>query len=159
MLVDGEIVASVQDAGETVNVRVVANQSQMDSPEGLLQTQLATPSGGLVSLDDLMDVTRTPTLGTIRHYNFRRAITVEAEIDAEVTDTVTANTQVMTAWAPMQSQYPDIDLDFSGELDDIQESLDSIGVLFLFGLGVMYLILGTQFVLNMDQTLDQFRIN
>jgi multidrug efflux pump subunit AcrB len=45
----------------------------------------------------------------------------------------------------MQSQYPDIDLDFSGELDDIQESLDSIGVLFLFGLGVMYLILGTQF--------------
>ncbi len=145
MLVDGEIVASVQDAGETVNVRVVANQSQMDSPERLLQTQLATPSGGLVSLDDLMDVTRTPTLGTIRHYNFRRAITVEAEIDAEITDTVTANTQVMTAWAPMQSQYPDIDLDFSGELDDIQESLDSIGVLFLFGLGVMYLILGTQF--------------
>ena len=145
MLVDGEIVASVQDAGETVNVRVVANQSQMDSPERLLQTQLATPSGGLVSLDDLIDVTRTPTLGTIRHYNFRRAITVEAEIDAEITDTVTANTQVMTAWAPMQSQYPDIDLDFSCELDDIQESLDSIGVLFLFGLGVMYLILGTQF--------------
>jgi multidrug efflux pump subunit AcrB len=42
-------------------------------------------------------------------------------------------------------QFPDIDLDFSGELDDIQESIDAIGVLFIFGIGLMYLILGTQF--------------
>jgi len=70
---------------------------------------------------------------------------VEAEIEPAVTDTVTANAEVMAGWARMQGQYPNIDLDFSGELDDIQESLDSIGILFLFGLGVMYLILGTQF--------------
>jgi len=42
-------------------------------------------------------------------------------------------------------RFPDIDLDFSGELDDIQESIDAIGVLFIFGVGLMYLILGTQF--------------
>ncbi|MEZ5584314.1 MAG: efflux RND transporter permease subunit [Candidatus Competibacteraceae bacterium] len=35
-------------------------------------------------------------------------------------------------------------MDFSGELDDIQESLDIL-VLFLFGIGLIYLILGTQF--------------
>ena len=42
-------------------------------------------------------------------------------------------------------QYPSIDLDFSGELDDIKESLDAILILFVFGIGVMYAILGTQF--------------
>ena len=46
---------------------------------------------------------------------------------------------------PGRISMPDIDLDFSGELDDIQESIDAIGVLFIFGIGLMYLILGTVF--------------
>ena len=145
MLVDGEIVASVQDGGETVDVRVLALESALASPTQLLATQMPTPQGELITLGELMTVERTPALGTIRHYNFRRTITVEADIESEVTDTVTANTSVMEAWSGLQNQYPNVNLDFSGELDDIQESLDSIGILFLFGLGVMYLILGTQF--------------
>jgi multidrug efflux pump subunit AcrB len=36
-------------------------------------------------------------------------------------------------------------LDFTGELDDIQESLDAMGMLFLLGIGLIYLILATQF--------------
>jgi len=41
--------------------------------------------------------------------------------------------------------FPSIDLDTTGQLDDINESIDSIAILFLIGLGLMYLILGTQF--------------
>jgi multidrug efflux pump subunit AcrB len=145
MLVNGEIVASVQDQGETVDIRVIADAQQMSSPERLLAAQLPSRDGVLVPLGELVNVERVPALGTIRHYNFRRTITVEADIDSEVTDTVTANMAVMAAWESFKPSYPDVNLDFSGELDDIQESLDSIGVLFLFGLGVMYLILGTQF--------------
>lgn len=143
--VDGERVATVQDGGETVDVRVLADAQWLDSPDALLSSQLPTPTGGMISLGELVEAERTPALGTIRHYNFRRTITVEAEIDSTQTDTVSANQAVMDAWAALQPQYPNVNLDFSGELDDIQESLDSIGFLFLFGLGVMYLILGTQF--------------
>ena len=90
-------------------------------------------------------MTRQQSLGNIRHYNFRRAITVEADIDDTLTDTVTANRQVADAWKAIRDRYPSIDLDYSGELDDINESLDAIVILFVFGLGVMYAILGTQF--------------
>jgi len=38
-----------------------------------------------------------------------------------------------------------IDLDTTGQLDDIKESIDSMAKLFLIGIGLMYLILGTQF--------------
>lgn len=145
ILVDGEVVESVQDQGETVDIRVVASDGQLSSPKGLLGVQLPTTTGDMISLSELVDVDRSPALGTVRHYNFRRTITVEADIDSEMTDTVTANQAVMAVWAQRQAAYPNVDLDFSGELDDIQESLDSIGILFLFGLGVMYLILGTQF--------------
>ncbi|MGB0358825.1 MAG: efflux RND transporter permease subunit [Litorivicinaceae bacterium] len=145
ILVDGEIVESVQDQGETVDIRVVAADGQFSSPTQLLGVQLPTANGDMISLSELVDADRSPALGTIRHYNFRRTITVEADIDSEITDTVTANQSVMEAWAQLQASYPNVNLDFSGELDDIQESLDSIGILFLFGIGVMYLILGTQF--------------
>jgi multidrug efflux pump subunit AcrB len=145
ILVDGEIVESVQDQGETVDIRVVAAEGQFSSPTQLLGVQLPTATGDMISLSELVDADRSPALGTIRHYNFRRTITVEADIDSEITDTVTANQSVVEAWVQLQASYPDVNLDFSGELDDIQESLDSIGILFLFGIGVMYLILGTQF--------------
>jgi multidrug efflux pump subunit AcrB len=145
ILVDGEIVESVQDQGETVDIRVVAADGQFSSPTQLLGVQLPTATGDMISLSELVDADRSPALGTIRHYNFRRTITVEADIDSEITDTVTANQSVMEAWVQLQASYPNVNLDFSGELDDIQESLDSIGILFLFGIGVMYLILGTQF--------------
>ena len=145
ILVDGEIVQSVQDQGETVDIRVVAADGQFSSPSKLLAVQLPTVSGEMISLSELVDAERSPALATIRHYNFRRTITVEADINSELTDTVSANQVVMEAWAKLQSSYPNVNLDFSGELDDIQESLDSIGILFLFGIGVMYLILGTQF--------------
>jgi multidrug efflux pump subunit AcrB len=145
ILVDGEIVESVQDQGETVDIRVVAAEGQFSSPTQLLGVQLPTATGDMISLSELVNADRSPALGRIRHYNFRRTITVEADIDSEITDTVTANEAVMEAWAQRQASYPNVNLDFSGELDDIQESLDSIGILFLFGIGVMYLILGTQF--------------
>lgn len=70
---------------------------------------------------------------------------MEADLDKEQTDTVTANNRILQEWELIQDRYPNIDLDFSGELDDIQESIDSIQVLFLFGVGLMYMILGTQF--------------
>ena len=94
---------------------------------------------------ELVHSETSPSNTSIRHYNFRRTITVEADLDKKLTDTVTANSTIQTEWDKIAGRYPSINLDFSGELDDIQESIDSIAVLFLFGIGLMYLILGTQF--------------
>ena len=146
LLVDGEVVADMQHNGEKVEVRVRAKPLPLDEIDQLLQAQLPTPSGELVPLSGLVSFTRDSSLGNIRHYNFRRAITVEADIVEGGMDTVTANELLLAEWdKTYRARFPNIDLDMTGELDDIQESIDSIGVLFLFGLGLMYLILGTQF--------------
>ena len=60
-------------------------------------------------------------------------------------DTVHANPWLLAAWGERKAAFPNIALAFAGQWDDLQESLDAIGVLFLFGIGLMYLILGTQF--------------
>ena len=83
--------------------------------------------------------------GYIRHYQLKRAITVEADLDNEKMDTLEANKRLKAAWAELQPRFPNTQLDFSGELDDIQESIDSMTRLFALGVGLIYLILATQF--------------
>jgi multidrug efflux pump subunit AcrB len=138
-------VATMQHQGEQVEVRVLAQQASLDSIDQLLATPLALPEGGTMPLGQLVRPETGFSRSNIRHYNFRRAITVEANLDKQAMDTVQANNLVKAEWAKIHLRHPTVDLDFSGELEDIQESLDSMLVLFLFGVGLIYLILGTQF--------------
>lgn len=145
LLVDGEVVASMRDAGERLDVRVRANPDSLPSLERLLSYRIPVPAGGAIPLSELVIEERKQSLGNIRHYNFRRAITLESDLRSGGMDTVQANAFLLERWKEYEAQYPAIDLDFSGELDDIKESMDSIAILFLVGVGLMYLILGTQF--------------
>ncbi|MCW8889894.1 MAG: efflux RND transporter permease subunit, partial [Sedimenticola sp.] len=145
LLVDGEIVSKMQDQGEELEIRVRALPRKLATITAPGHYTLPTPDGGRISLSELVHTETGASNNSIRHYNFRRTITVEADLDKSLTDTVTANAAIVEAWDKIAGRYPSINLDFSGELDDIQESLDSIAVLFLFGVGLMYLILGTQF--------------
>ena len=143
--VDGEIVAEFQDEGEAVKLRLLAKDNDWPDIETLLRQSLSLPGGRSIALGEL--VTAEYGLGqhNIRHYNFRRAITLEADIDKAAIDTVAANNLIMREWRRLRGDYPGIDLDFSGELDDIKESIDAMAMLFLLGIGVIYIILGAQF--------------
>lgn len=142
---EGETVASIRDEGEKVDVVVRARPQTLADIDAVLQYRVPLPQGGSVALGQLVDATMQESKGFIRHYKLRRAITLEANLDQEINDTVSANNQLKAAWAQMQVRYPGADLDFSGELDDIQESLDSMARLFAIGVGLIYLILAAQF--------------
>jgi len=145
LLVDGEIVASMQDKGEELEVRVKAVEQELNDINQVLRTAIALPAGGARPLNTFLNSSTGQGPGNIRHYNFRRAITVEADLDTRLMNTVQANDLIKEKWADIASQYPDNDLSFSGQLDDLQESLDSMLLLFMFGVLLIYVILGTQF--------------
>lgn len=170
LLVDGEVVSEMQDAGEKLQIRVKSAQTQTDDIGKLLNFRVPLPAGGSIPLSRLVTDSRKVSLGNIRHYNFRKAITIEADLvkltepenfwDCRVSpmlnqterdynkcqiDTVTANDLLKKGWEPYQSKYPTVDLDFSGQLDDINDSINSLVQLAMVGIGLMYLILGTQF--------------
>jgi multidrug efflux pump subunit AcrB len=152
MLVDGEVVSFTRHQGDKMTIKVMSAQSitnQFEDIENLLELGIPTSSnagtGATVPLRELVNMDIAKVKGNIRHYNFRRTITVESDIDALRIDTVEANALLLAHWDKIAGNHPNATLDFSGELDDIQESMDSIGVLMLFGVGLMYLILSTQF--------------
>ncbi|MEO5366851.1 MAG: efflux RND transporter permease subunit [Magnetococcus sp. WYHC-3] len=142
---DGEVVASFQQSGEKVQVRVQSAQGTLPDVEALLTTRVALPNGGRVALGELFHGDIRQGMESIHHYDFRRAITVEADIDQSRIDTVAANRLIQEGWRQLSPRHPGVDLDFSGIMDDIQESLDDIAVLFILGVLLMYMILGAQF--------------
>jgi|SaaInl5LU_22_DNA_1037371.scaffolds.fasta_scaffold10906_2 multidrug efflux pump subunit AcrB len=143
--VDGELITQFQSNGEEVMVRVKAKQELHSDVDQLLRQSISLPNGQSVALGDLVEVTYTQGLQNIRHYNFRRTITLESDIVEAETDTVQANRLIVEHWETIREDFPTISLDFSGELDDIQESISSLLGLFIMGVGIIYVILGTQF--------------
>jgi multidrug efflux pump subunit AcrB len=143
--VDGEVVSVLRSQGDRIEVRVQGLQAERDDIGALLQQPVALPGGGTTTLGALTTAETRQSRGIIRHYNFRRTITVEADLDRDVIDTVAANRRLLAEWEKVRNRFPNVDLELSGELEDIQESLDAMGLLFLFGLGLIYLILAAQF--------------
>ena len=151
LAVDGEVVAFTRDAGDKIELRVRSDQTLRTAgqlradPASLLDEPIALPNGQTTRLGALVQAEVSPGRGFIRHHNLRRTTTVEANLDKNVTDTREANDIIKAGWEQIRAQHPGIDLDFSGELEDIEESLAAMQMLFLFGLGLIYLILAAQF--------------
>ena len=142
---EGEIVATTREGGEKIEVVVRARPENLNDVTELLQRVVPLADGRSVQLGDLVDHELRLSKGYIRHYQLTRAITVEADLDRSQIDTVEANDRLKAAWVRMQPEFPGVELDFSGELEDIEESLDAMGKLFMLGIGLIYLILATQF--------------
>jgi multidrug efflux pump subunit AcrB len=142
---DGEVVAFMRDNGEKVELRVRAKERSYQDIQTVLNDPISLPSGDTTTFSSLFYQENNKGRSTIRHYNLRRAITVEAELESEITDTASANAKLIEQWQSIRDNFPNTDLDFSGELDDINESLNSMFGLFFLGLGLIYLILATQF--------------
>lgn len=143
--VDGEVVAFTRDEGDRIEVRVRSARLTHRDPATLLDEPIALADGQISRLGALVEEEVRPGRGFIRHYNLRRAITVEANLDKEETDTAQANARIAQEWDKIRAQHPAVSLDFSGELEDIEESLAAMKVLFLLGIGLIYLILAAQF--------------
>ena len=143
--VGGEVVAFTRDGGEKVELRVRGPRRVLQDISDILDDPIALPQGGTTTFRALTTARVGRSSGTIRHYNYRRSITVEADLDPLKINAVGANQVIVNEWARIRHDFPQTDLDFSGAFDDIQESLDAMLILFLFGIGLIYLILATQF--------------
>ena len=103
------------------------------------------PDGDIRPLSYFLSDETAKGPGNIRHYDYRRAVTVEADLDTHQMNTVEANDLIKQRWHDIASQFTENDLNFSGQLDDINESINSMFTLLLFGVLLIYAILGTQF--------------
>ena len=133
------------EKNEQIDIVVRFASSESKRYENLEQLLIPTDDGRLVPLSSVATIELDNSLGTIRRVEGKREITVTANALDSI-DLKQVNEQVKQLWQQSLSvRYPDVTLSVGGEFDDFSTLIFDILRVFVLGIFLMYLILGTQF--------------
>ena len=143
--IEGAKATTYREADEAIDVVVKYEEDTLQNLAELNNLLIATPTGAIVPLKDVADITEEKGYSDIRRFDGERAITVYASVDRQKTTPFEVNQALMRAFADVESLYPGYQLDFRGVFDEIIESFSELWKLFTVGLLLIYVVLGAQF--------------
>ncbi len=142
---DGAEATRYQDDGEDVPVLVRYPREARRDMGWLDRTMVATASGGLVPFREVADITVGRSIDAVRRYQGERTITMTANVDKTRNTAINAVTETKRRLADFSARFPGYRIDYTGEFQEFQRSLEALGFLSVVGLLLVYMILGTQF--------------
>ena len=143
--IEGAKATTYREADEAIDVIVKYEKDTLQNIAELNNLLIATPTGVIVPLKDVADITQEKGYSDIRRFDGERAITVYASVDRQKTTPFIVNQALMSAFANVETLYPGYQLDFRGVFDEIIESFSELWKLFIVGLLLIYVVLGAQF--------------
>ena len=143
--IEGAKATTYREADEAIDVIVKYEKDTLQNLAELNNLLIATPTGAIVPLKDVADITEEKGYSDIRRFDGERAITVYASVDRQKTTPFEVNQALTRAFADVESLYPGYQLDFRGVFDEIIESFSELWKLFIVGLLLIYVVLGAQF--------------
>ncbi len=143
--IEGAKATTYREADEAIDVIVKYEEDTLTNLVELNNLLIATPTGAIVPLKDVADITEEKGYSDIRRFDGERAITVSASVDSEKTTAFEVNQALTSSFADVESLYPGYTLDFRGIFDEIIESFSELWKLFIVGLLLIYVVLGAQF--------------
>ncbi len=134
-----------QDDGEEVPVLVRYGEEFRNDLSWVERTRVPALTGGSVPFQDVAEIEPGRGIDAIRRYKGARTISLTASVDASVTTPVAATQAVRARLADFDTRFPGYRIDYSGEFEEFQKSLEALLYLGVFGLLLVYMILGAQF--------------
>jgi len=141
----GTTATVLHDGDEDVDVVVryaLENRSQV---QDVLSTFYRSPSGEMVAFQDIAKLSEDVGYSNIRRHDSQRAVTIRASIDKQRTSLSKVVDQVQAEFLDLEKLYPGYRLSVWGQWKEFVEAFNSLGVLFGFGLMLIYLMLVWQF--------------
>lgn len=136
---EGLVATTVRELDEEMDVRVSlpkSERTQASSLEGLL---IPNARGNLVPLSSVARQTTDQGLAVYEHEDNQRQIKVTADVNVKVTTAIEVNGKVRKYLPELRKKHPGVTIDFGGEDEDTQESLQSLGR--AFGLAILGIFL------------------
>jgi multidrug efflux pump subunit AcrB len=142
---DGITATTIFLENEEIDVVVGYAGNQISSVRQLLQLKIPTPDGRLIPFSSVASVEEGQALAAIRRVDGKREVTVTSEAYDESRVRM-INAQVKRLFDQnLQPLYPEVSLKVGGEFAEFGNLLTQILRIFLLGVFLIYLILGTQF--------------
>lgn len=149
---DGVFVGEYFDGDNRMNI--VLRAPAWSSPEQLAATPVATPAGGIQSVDQLVRMERTAGPNQVRRVDRRRAVTLSItppkdKTLEETVDILKANVEP----ALLQMLPEDGEISYYGSADDLDIALGNMARSFFLAIIVLYLLMSGLFRSFVDSLL------
>jgi multidrug efflux pump subunit AcrB len=130
---------------EDIPIVVKYPESFRDRPSRVEDLVLTTPGGEKVYFSEVAELTEAPGSSKIIRSDQKRSITVLADVDEKEGNTLQITNQVRKRFADLQARYPGYKLEFKGERQELEQSMQDLLKSFLVAVLLVYLILGALF--------------
>jgi multidrug efflux pump subunit AcrB len=137
----GGIVTTLFEGGEEYDLRVRLEHGEQGVLESLTRLELANSSGNLVPISRVADIEKSEAPRERRNFDYKRAITVTADVDNDKMTSVELNARVRAELPRLLSDYPGVSYVFGGEDESTQESVQSLFQALIIALLVIFAIL------------------
>jgi multidrug efflux pump subunit AcrB len=137
-----EALRYVRDGSE-VTVRVRLSMHERGHAAALNEVLLKSPSGALVPLTEVAEIHRTQAFTSISRRDGKRIFSVTADIGFGVSDDAVEEVLEEKIVPALMVKFPGICVNFGGEEEEEDQSLDALGKGLLIALAVMYLLLAS----------------
>ncbi len=138
----GRQVTRFKRDGEQYDVIVQVADSDRQSPDDIRDIYVRGSDGGMISLDNLLDVQETVAPRELNHFGQRRAVTITANLAPGYT-----MGEALTYMDGVAGQLlkPGYAVDYNGQTREFRQSSASLAITFVLALAFIYLVLAAQF--------------
>ncbi len=138
----GQSATELRMSGDEITVTVKGDDASSKSLDALKSIPISTSSGGTIPLSLIANVEVTLTPQEINRVNQSRTITITGDSASGNTSALNQQAQaVLDAYT-----LPDgINYESGGEMEEIMDSLQSLGYALLVAMGLVYFILASQY--------------
>lgn len=140
--VEGDVVATMPDRGDDIDVRVRLREEDRSTVARLRELTVPSRSGQLVRLDEIVTVESQPTPASITHNNRQRAVTVTSNLNGRSLGEVVADVEKGLAENPLPPGYS---FKFEGQAKDMKDTFSNMLIALGLAIIFIYLILASQF--------------
>lgn len=133
----GFTAAKITEKSSEIDVLIRYDAENRQAIDDLKSAKVLNPRGKLVPLAAVSEITEVDGPLIRKHYEFKRAITITAEVDVTRITSAQLNQKIRAFYRDNESKFPAVSPIFGGEEESTNESLASLGfalVLALIGI-------------------------
>lgn len=120
--------------GEEIEVSVRLDENKVNTIKDIQSFEIMNSQGQLVPLARVASINKQNAPTFRKNYNFKRTVTVTAEVDPAKVTSQTINAHMQKFVAPIVEKNKDVTIKFGGEEESTNESLTSLGLALLMSL-------------------------
>ncbi len=151
-------VLHVTRGNQRIPVRVIYPEALRRQPAGLAGLRVVLPSGRMVLLGDVADISVSRGVNLIKRRDLRRLATVTAEVDSSVTTGIEVSTRIKAQFPELFGDKTGYHMIFLGEKKRASESIRDMLRALVIAIAIIFFILAALFKSLLDPLVVMFAI-